>query len=95
MERGEGLGVPHDEGHGGHDDSDHAARAQLWARDGDAQDVREVRWEDDAMSRDQEDGVRDGPLEDRHDCTTRICIEVGTPQVGAMSKEDGRRERRS
>ena len=36
-----------------------------------------------------------GYLEDRHDCTTRICIEVGAPQVGAMSKEDGRRERGS
>ena len=59
MERGKGLGVPHDSGHGGHDDSEHAVRAQLWARDGDAEDVREVRCEDDAMSR---DGVRDGVL---------------------------------
>jgi hypothetical protein len=62
VERGEGLGVRHDEGDSRHDDSEHAARAQLSARDGDTQDVRAVRREDDAVSRDQEDGIRDGVL---------------------------------
>ncbi len=33
-----------------------------------------------------------GCLEDRHDCTTRMCVRVGAPQVGAMLKEDGRQE---
>ena len=36
-----------------------------------------------------------GCLEDKHDCTTRICIGVEAPQIGVMSKKDGRQEHRS
>jgi len=36
-----------------------------------------------------------GCFEDGLDCTARMCVGGGTPRVGAMSKEDGRRERGS
>ena len=34
-----------------------------------------------------------GYLEDGLDCTARMCVGGAAPRVGAMSKEDGRRER--
>ena len=55
VERGKGLRVGHDEGHDGH--REHAVRAHLRARDGDAWDVRAVGREDDVMRRDEEGRV--------------------------------------
>lgn len=55
VQRGERLGVRHDEGHHGY--RERAAGARLWARDGQARDVRAVRGEDDVVRWDEEDRV--------------------------------------
>lgn len=54
----EGLCVRDHEGHHGH--REHAVRAHMRARDGDARDVCAVGCEDDVVGWDEEDGVRGG-----------------------------------
>jgi hypothetical protein len=78
-------------GHG-----EHTIRTYMWARDGDAWNVREVRHEeDDVVRRDEEDGVRDRMSQKwvrLHGQDVRWCE---APRVGVMLKDGWMRERRS